>query len=608
MISFKHTLLINTLKIFILGLILNFITVFYNLTISFAAELSPETDLNNYVNQMRIEQKVGQLFVVGFSEPTLTPEIKSFLKNNYIGSVVLFKRNIRTLYETQKLTTDLNKLVLSSTGTPPFLAIDQEGGFVSRIPFYPQIPSAYSIGLSSNPLISESIGYEVGRGIHSLGFNLNFAPVLDVIDINSNSFVSHRSFGSKPELVGEMGVSFSNGLLRSGVIPTAKHFPGIGSITSDPHKQHISLDIMLPELEHRHLLPFQEFSKIGSYSAIMISHLSYPKLDPTGTPAVFSKIILTDLLRKKLNYSGLIITDDLQMSGATDYASTDKAAVLSLTAGTDLVMLTWSMKDQQKSIQKVVEHYSTNKQDLPDLNDKVKRILLVKKFLLKNQSQQHLALTERSKFLSSKSLRKSIDDVLETNLERYRQPLKEITLESDALISNANRAPSSVTSSSRMVRSSTLLPNTCVFSNSTQFNSSFGSVIRTAKYFSLDTLQKINTNKLEKNCQLSLAILQTKSSLNQISLANKDVKSRLILVNLSALAIAEPKDTDDFKFILKLNFSYLNAGKKIAELIRSFNVSSLVNPNPLLLDQFHVLNQSTQYPLRSHLQVSFQDL
>lgn len=601
------------LKIFILGIILNFIPVFLvasnvkrvsgttsqakNIEQNiFITPLDINSNLDSYISSLTLEQKVGQLFIIGFSGSSLTSELENFIVNNKVGSVVLFKRNISSLFQTQKLTNEIKTLIVKNTGVIPFVAIDQEGGFVSRIPFFPQIPSAYSLGLSSNPVISETIGYEVGKGISSLGFNFNFAPVLDVIDSGSESFVGHRSFGVSPDLVSSMGVSFSNGLLRSGVIPTAKHFPGIGSISADPHKTHISLDILLSEFESKHLVPFQNYIKLGDSSAIMISHLSYPNLDSSNTPASFSKPIITGLLRQRLGFDGIVITDDLQMDGAKNIASPEKAAVLSLKAGSDMIMLTWSLTDQLKSISYVLNSYKSGELDMPSLNSKVKRILKSKLFLMKNQRDFQLSLSEKSKYLSSASLRKSIDAALEKNLDNYRSELAKITnLSASRNVASAieknHGLVNTLSSASAFAAAEKQI---CLFSNSNQFNSSFLSVIADAKILSFDSLHLKSVDSVLSRCKINLVVTPNSTSLSNLNHLEKKIKSQLILVNLSALAINPPKDKNDYKLVLSLNFSYLNAGKKIAEILKSLNVSSLINQERLLIDRFRALSLPTQ--------------
>ncbi|HRO65924.1 MAG TPA: glycoside hydrolase family 3 N-terminal domain-containing protein, partial [Pseudobdellovibrionaceae bacterium] len=259
---------------------------------------------------MSLREKVGQLFLVGFPQNHLDANLKDFIATQKPGGFILFRRNLKDSRHIRRFTADLSRTARIRE-IAPFLAVDQEGGSVTRVPFFPSLPSALSVGLAGREDLARDLGEESGRLLRWHGFNLNLAPVLDLSDPKSESFIGSRSFGSDPILSGKLGRSYAEGLRDAGVIPTGKHFPGLGGTRIDLHLQAAGFQSTLIDFKNRDLKPFELFAKMGPFSALMISQMSYPFLDPSGIPAPFSKPILRDLLRKELGFEGLVVTDDL---------------------------------------------------------------------------------------------------------------------------------------------------------------------------------------------------------------------------------------------------------------------------------------------------------
>lgn len=333
------------------------------------------------LSRMSIDDKIGQLLLVGFPQEKLDSKLSQHISQNRVGSFLIFKRNIISIDQLRALNSSLVDYSTEKFKIPPLMAIDQEGGNVNRITTNPKLPFLFHFGDLTDSKFSYHYGYYTGQMLSSLGFNLNLAPVLDIADFNSNSFIALRSFGSDPGRVAQNGVAYSRGLVSQKVIPTAKHFPGLGSTTSDPHNAVVSNSSSWIEMEKNDFLPFKDFAKIGPNSAVMMSHMIYKGIDSSGLQASFSKYLMADVLRKKLGFQGVIVTDDLHMKASSSTVTPSEAALKSLKAGSDLVMLSWSFTEQAKTFNRIKDAILKKELSIEDVNDKVRRILTLKKFV-----------------------------------------------------------------------------------------------------------------------------------------------------------------------------------------------------------------------------------
>ncbi|HWU43163.1 MAG TPA: glycoside hydrolase family 3 protein, partial [Bdellovibrio sp.] len=372
--------------------------------------------IDEKISQMTLEEKVGQLFIVGFPQSKIDNKLSQFISKYKPGSFLIFKRNIQSLSQIRTLNSDIYQAAYKATTLPPLIAIDQEGGAVSRLPIDPAQPNAFSIGQTQSPLIAEEMGYQTGLFLREVGFNMNLAPVLDVADPFSTSFIGVRSFGPNPVLVKDLGIAYSKGLLRSRVIPTAKHFPGTGNLKADPHSMIVTNSSPISSLKKIDLVPFEGFASLGENVAVMLSHSIYPALDPSQEPASFSSKISTELLRADLKYSGLVLTDDLQMKGSRELLLPEKAAIKALKAGADIVMLTWSFTEQEKAIRAAREAVRSGEISTEELNTKLRRILTVKGFANVYKKDPSLPSVLIGDNLSSPNYASLEDQILNSNI------------------------------------------------------------------------------------------------------------------------------------------------------------------------------------------------
>lgn len=403
---------------------------------SYSDEISSireEADL--IISKMSLEQKVGQLFIVGFPYDRLEPKLVEFVKFNKPGAFIFFKRNLRSTSAVRSLTKSLKQLSFQQSGVIPLLAIDQEGGAVNRLPISSNLPSALAFGSANSGELLEKYGDSLALLLINFGFNMNLAPVLDVVDPYSPSMIGMRSFGSEAETVGLLGRRIGLGMVRRGVLPTAKHFPGMGSTVFDPHHQIVTCEKPKQTLLQQDANAFLPFVETAEPTAVMMSHLVYPSLDPEALPALFSRAIVSGLLREEMKFNGIVLTDDLMMEGSSRFKQPEDAALAALKAGVDLVMLTWSFKNQERAFKLVKSAVIDGRLSKIELNEKLQRIIQAKLYLTKieksNGWSRRLSSNENQNNVSpEKSLQSGLEEiqrnVLRLNIKRQITALKTI--------------------------------------------------------------------------------------------------------------------------------------------------------------------------------------
>ena len=299
---------------------------------------------------MILREAIGQLFILGFEGSALSEALEGFVRDLAPGGVILFGRNLGSPEEIAVLTHALQ----ASSATPLFIAIDQEGGKVARLqaPFT-RWPSAEAVGATGSTELTSAIAASIARELVTVGINMNMAPVLDVLTNPANPVMAGRTYGSDPLMVARHGIAFFRGLAEQGVIAVGKHFPGHGDTTVDSHLALPLVPHDLDRLSAVELAPFAAAISAG-IPALMTAHLLIPALDQ-DRPATLSRRILTDLLRAQMNFSGLVISDDLLMQGIADSTTPGEAAVRFLEAGGDLMLICQDEAAQQQALQAVAE-------------------------------------------------------------------------------------------------------------------------------------------------------------------------------------------------------------------------------------------------------------
>ena len=283
-----------------------------------------------------IQALAGQRLMVGFDATALDGELRFYIAELGVAGVILFARNIETPEQVRGLIGDCQACA-AATGRPPLLvAVDQEGGSVARLhrPHFPEFAAAPQI---PDAAAAEAGARAMARMLRDLGFNMNMAPVLDVAPAGMDSVMAPRAFGADPGRVGAMGAAVIDGLQAEGIMAVAKHFPGIGRTTADSHKVQPVLDASAESLAAFDLPPFAR-ALSHNVAGVMLSHIRYPALDPDW-PASLSAAVVRDLLRGKMGYDGLVMTDDLDMGAIRPAITIETAAARILAADVDLALI-----------------------------------------------------------------------------------------------------------------------------------------------------------------------------------------------------------------------------------------------------------------------------
>jgi beta-N-acetylhexosaminidase len=299
-----------------------------------------------------LRKEIGRLFMVGVPGPVLEADTRRTLERLHIGGIVLFRRNVISPSQITALTAALR--ALPST---PLVAIDHEGGRVMRLnePFT-QFPAAAAVGRSGDSAFAFQIGQAMAEELSSVGVDLNFAPVLDVHSNPANPIIGDRAFGSDPAVVSAMGIALMRGLLAGNVIPCGKHFPGHGDTEKDSHVDLPTVSRSRAELERTELVPF--CAAIGAgIPMLMTAHVLYPSLD-ADHPATVSRAILTDLLRSDLGFEGVIVSDDLEMRAISDHGDIGAAAVASVAAGADALLVCQDLAKAEHAVEAIEDAVS----------------------------------------------------------------------------------------------------------------------------------------------------------------------------------------------------------------------------------------------------------
>ncbi len=276
----------------------------------------------------------GQLLIIGFSGHEMTPGLKTLLTRVQPGGVILFARNIKSAEQTWRLLRDCQDCV----ATPLFTCVDVEGGTVDRFrELLGPSPAAADVFASGDRKLFRKHGEVLGRNCRTLGFNVDFAPVLDLGFERSRKVLGSRTVSIDPKIASRYAREFLKGLQKEKVLGCGKHFPGLGEAGLDSHYRLPVIDKPAKKLWEQDLAPYRLLR--GQLPFVMVAHAAYPQLTRDRNPASLSKRWITEILRKKISYRGLIISDDLEMGGVLGSASVGDAAVRTVRAGSDLCLV-----------------------------------------------------------------------------------------------------------------------------------------------------------------------------------------------------------------------------------------------------------------------------
>lgn len=340
------------------------------------------------VSKMTIEEKLGQMLMPdyrnwkGQNVTEMLPEIEQQVKDFDLGGVILFRENVVTTEQTARLVDAYQK---ASEKYGMFISIDQEGGIVTRLQSGTDMPGNMALGATRSSEITKDVARAIGEELGSLGINTNFAPSLDVNNNPDNPVIGVRSFSENPQLTAELGTAYIEGMQETGTIATAKHFPGHGDTEVDSHVGLPEVPYDMDRLREVELYPFQQAMNAG-VDAIMSAHITFPMIDETkviskktgeevSLPATLSHRILTGLIREEMNYDGLIVTDAMNMGAITEHYGTVDAAIMTVKAGTDIVLMPVGLEAVRAGL---LEAIASGEIKEKRINASVKRILSLK--------------------------------------------------------------------------------------------------------------------------------------------------------------------------------------------------------------------------------------
>ena len=332
--------------------------------------------MNFDIKDLTIKEKIGQMMMVGIDNTYITERTKKLILDHKIGGVILYRKNFNTYQDMIKLIKDLKELNKQNR-IPLFIAIDQEGGRVNRMPKeILNLPAANKIAQRGGLKLVEESANIIGELLKNSGFNMNFAPVLDIKRFDENQAIGDRSFSDNKDDVIKYGITTMKQLQEKNIISVIKHFPGHGATKRDSHYMLPVIRKSINQLYKEDMKVFEEAIKQNA-DAILIGHLLIKQV--TGIyPASLSRKFIVRYLRKKYRYNGLIISDDLKMKSIKFLYGADLAVKKAFQAGNDIIVFRYNKNEEEKAINKIVKLAEKNKLKQYRIDRSVKRIISIK--------------------------------------------------------------------------------------------------------------------------------------------------------------------------------------------------------------------------------------
>ena len=427
-------------------------------------ETADDADIDAILAGMTLEEKVGQMMLVSFrvwkevpaegventEEPEavniteLNDEIRACLRDYHFGGTLLFAENCRDAEQVVRLVADLQAVNQAGGGLPLLVAADQEGGTVSRLGFGTTGVGNMALAATSDPENARSMAAIHGEELGLLGINTDFAPVMDVNNNPNNPVIGVRSFSDAPETVSEYGLAFLEGLRGAGTIAVLKHFPGHGNTGVDSHTGLPLIDRSRDELKAVELAPFQAAIDAGA-DMVMTAHIQYPQIEAgtcvsvaTGEeihlPATMSRAILTDLLRGEMGFTGVVVSDALDMAAISDHFTDEDTLRLTINAGVDMLILplitdTNLFQRNKDMVDTAVRLVRDGEIDEAKIDEAVRRILTLK--------QKHGLLDAADFTVTDEQVAAAVTGV---GSEAHRHAAWELARKANTLVKNENGA------------------------------------------------------------------------------------------------------------------------------------------------------------------------
>lgn len=335
---------------------------------------------------LTLEQRVAQMFMItpdaltGVSGATRAGDsTRSAFAQYPVGGLVYMSANLTGPDQTTEMLSNMKNFSQDTVGLPIFLGVDEEGGTVTRIASNQEfgvtdVGNMSAVGASADAQNAYNAGSTIGTYLNNLGFNMDFAPVADVLSNPDNAVVKDRSFGSDSQLVADMVCAEMNGLNEHQIAPVIKHFPGHGATSGDSHDGVVTIEKSLEELMANELIPFQQAINSGA-SFVMVGHISVPAITGDNTPASLSNAMVTGVLRDQMGFHGVVITDAMNMGAITAGYSSADAAVAAINAGVDIILMPDDFKSAYQGVLDAVANGTISEERI---NESAARIIKAK--------------------------------------------------------------------------------------------------------------------------------------------------------------------------------------------------------------------------------------
>lgn len=389
----------KVLKVLTAGAI---ITSLFSTTVSFTkAETSSADEI---VKSMTLREKIGQIIMPDFRQwivdgktadmTVLNDEIREIIRDYDFGGIILFANNVKKTEQTTRLTNDLQQTAIEDNNLPLLITIDQEGGNVTRLGTGTSMPGNMALGATRDESAAYDAGDIIGSELHSLGINVNFAPVVDVNSNPNNPVIGERSIGSDPTLVAKIAIPLLKGMQDNNIATAVKHFPGHGDTATDSHVGLPLVNKTYDELKNFELVPFQAAADAGT-DMIMTAHIQVPKIETetaiskkTGQeiniPATLSKALITGVIRDKMHYDGVVVTDAMNMSAISENFGEVDAVLRAIKADVDICLMPTIIRSPNdvsklEAIYQAVENAVNNGEiTMENIDNSVKRVVDLK--------------------------------------------------------------------------------------------------------------------------------------------------------------------------------------------------------------------------------------
>ena len=472
------------------------------------------------MRKLSLREKIGQRLVAGFPGTEPDEEFRRLVQEYKVGNIILFRHNIVDEEQLTRLCAQLHTLIEESTGLPPFITIDQEGGVVTRLPSDElNVPGAMALAAAGNTDNAYRAGYYTAAQLRRCGINFDLAPDMDVNCNPDNPVIGVRNYSDDPTKAAQYGSAMLKGLLDGGVYACLKHFPGHGDTAVDSHLGLPCIDKSLKQLEEMELIPFRVGIAAGT-PAVMSTHILFPQLEEKRIPATMSRAIMTGLLRGKLGFDGLIISDCMEMQAIQTYYGTVNGVIAAMDAGVDLVFISHTPELAKEAVEKAEAAFTNGILDAREMDASVERIL--------QHKQRCAAMQPTDGLPNESSMRQAIRAMREKSVTAVHLPISGIPSLGDSPLFlgcpdyrstlASNSSSSHVTFAEEMQRRAGR--GTALVTPKDPTDEDIKAITQTAKQHTCIVLGTYNGHILEGQLRLAAALAETGLPMMAVALRN----------------------------------------------------------------------------------------